>query len=328
MGDKKIGICLAGFGNFGKHIYSYLQKLNRWHVKYLYHPDQKKAQFYGPLGLSDLSAVCNDPDIEAFIIATPNDQHFGLLRRLLQLGRHHIFVEKPMVDDFSQALVLRELAVANKKVFMVGHNQRREAGFRRIKALLDDNVIGKLVNVNFNFSHGGAYNTKPGDWRFSAARHKDGPLITLGSHCIDTIHYLFGRIESVYAMIENLSDKTEAPDCNAVLARLANGAAVFLQANYNVPSEKYCIISGTDGVIYLNRDSLFLRIGRDWAKTPSKPMLMEIAFVDAIEEELNEFFYAIIEGKPVETGFSEGFEVVKVLSTCHQSWLKKLPVPV
>src|SRR3989338_6688653 len=123
MTDKKIEVCLAGFGNFGKKLFSYLEKM----------PE------YGPLGTSDIHCILNDPNLEAVIIATPHDQHVGLLEPLLLLGRHHVFVEKPMTAVCEEALALEQvfLAYRKRKVFMVGHNQRREAVFRKAKELLD-----------------------------------------------------------------------------------------------------------------------------------------------------------------------------------------------
>lgn len=314
-GQAKIGICLAGFGNFGKKLYGYLEKMPEFQVKYLYHPDPKKSVQYGPLGISDLSVVLEDPEIEAFVIATPHDQHAPLLKIILAEGKHHIFVEKPMTATFEETFNLN----FPQKVFMVGHCQRREAVFRKAKELLDKNEIGKIVDVHFNFSHGGAYNIGKDNWRSSSDRNREGSLAVLGSHAIDTIHYLFGRTRSVCAHLDNVSKKTESPDRVSVMMQMENRTHVFLSSNYCVPSEKYCFISGTEGVIYIARDKIYLRLGRDANRMPTSKIEIPVKPIDAIQEELQEFADAILHGKKVETGYGEGLAVMNVVGACSYS---------
>ncbi|MEK7590511.1 MAG: Gfo/Idh/MocA family oxidoreductase [Patescibacteria group bacterium] len=326
MEKKIIKICLAGYGNFGKRLNDCLGKIPHCQVKYIYHPEQEKARLYGELGSCDLKGILQDPEVDAFIIATPHDQHAKLLNTLVREGKHHIFVEKPITAFLKEAEALHDSMRSFKKVFMVGHNQRREACFRKAKELLDKKAIGSVVDVSFNFSHSGAYTIGPDNWRYYLARHREGPLVTLGSHAIDTIHYLFGRIKSVYARIQNISGRMEAPDCSAALMKLMDSdATVLLQSNYNVPSEKRCIISGIEGVIYIDRNEIELRTGRDINKVPSQKQRISILQVDTMQEELNEFFDAILNGKQIETGYREGLAVMVVLEACYQSSLKDMP---
>ena len=318
--DRKIGICIVGYGGFGRKLHGYLSKMDECEVKYLYHPNKEKALLYGELGCWDLEKILADDSVDAFVIATPNDQHFKMLGELLFLNKHHIFVEKPMVVSYAEALALPQLVEMHTKVLMVGHCYRRESVYRKAKELLDAGTIGKIVNINFNYSSPKAFTIRENDWRASATRNDLGPLAMVGSHCIDTVHYLFGKAESVYAQLRNLSGKTEAPDTSSVMMNMENGATVFLQCHYNVPGEKYCFISGTEGGIYVERDKIWLRLGREAYKSaPSEKKELTVAKVDPIEEELKEFLDAIRTGREVETGYQEGLEVVRVLEACRKS---------
>src|SRR3989344_6064977 len=166
-------VWLAGLGNFGKKIKEYLEKLG-------------KTVCVLPKDLVAQTEALKDPEVEALFVVTPNDQHHELLAKALEGRRHHIFVEKPMTAFWYEARWVSDLAKDNDKVFMVGHNQRREAVFRKAKEILDSGKIGRLISVYFNYSHGGGFNLPPGSWRASAKRHPEGPLITLGRHCFDT----------------------------------------------------------------------------------------------------------------------------------------------
>jgi len=323
--NNPINICLAGYGGFGKRLHGYLEKMPQFRVKYIYHPDSAKAAQYGPLGSSDIYLIMNDPDLEAIIVATPHDWHFDLVWRSFIHRRHHIFVEKPMLSSWLEFETLNRLERPNK-VFIVGHNQRRETVFRKAKEFLISGEIGKVVDVYFNFSHGGAYILSPDNWRCSAKRNREGPLAVLGSHAIDTIHYLFGDVASVCARLYNVSGKTEAPDASSVMMTMASGVNILLSSNYCVPSEKFCVISGTEGVIYIDRDKIFLRKGRDVSKVSAPKQEITVAPVDTIQEELQEFTNAILNGKKVETGFEEGSAVVKVLDACYRSSVENRPI--
>ena len=321
---EKAGIAIVGYGGFGKKIAEELEKNPRCQVKYLYHPKPEKAEAYGAKGTSDWERILNDSEITAFIIATPNDRHFEILNKLVTKGDRHIFVEKPMVNTYEEAratLRASRLLDLRDKVFMVGHNQRREFVFRKAKEFLEAGKIGRLVSANINLSTGAAFNIKPDNWRYSAERHSLGPLSTLGSHSIDTIHYLFGRVSKLKASVKNITGKTEAPDCGFVMMELENGVTVFLETKYNSPSEKTCIITGTDGIIYINRNRISLRLGRDVNKVPSKEFWSDERSNNTLKEELDEFITAVLrtDSQLVETGIEEGFSTMAILEACRVS---------
>lgn len=320
----KIGICIAGYGEFArKELHPRLAQMGECEVRYLYHPDPEKAKSYGPLGAYALYKVFADPSVDAFVIASPNDRHFGILRRILEDHPRHIFVEKPMVNEIHHAVGLRSLVEKAGKVFMVGHCHRRGGVYRKAKELLDAGAIGKIVNVNFNYSSNKVFTMRKDEWRASAARTDLGPLTMVGSHCVDTIHYLFGKVNSVYAQLANLTGLTESPDTSSVMMNLESGAMVLLQCNYNVPMDRYCFISGTDGAIYIDGGRIWLRSGREnytGAKTDRiERQELTIPRTDPIMEELQEFLNAIRFGTKVETGYEEGLAVVQVLDACRQS---------
>jgi len=315
-----VKLCLIGLGNFGRILDRKIGEINGLEITHYYHSDKIKAKkFNSEKGTSDLKSALKDTD--GVIIATPNNAHAKNIKECFK-ARKHIFVEKPLTGFYKDALELKQI-LPNGPVFMVGHNQRREGWVREAKRILVQNKLGKIVSVYFNVSHGGAFSFNPKQWRYNLKSHREGPLITLGIHLMDTAHYLFGRVDSVYARIGNISGKTEAPDCNAVVLGLKNGASVFLQANYNMPSEEIFVIHGTEGTIYINRGKLLLRMGRDRRINNqfvvSKPLPIKLRKVDSIKEELEEFRDAILGKKKAEAGFKEGLNALALIEACHQS---------
>jgi len=106
-------------------------------------------RFGGVYTTSDYDAVLNDDAVDAVLIVSRNDRHFGEAERALRAGKH-VFVEKPMAVTESESLALLRLAESTGLVVGVGFN-RRFAPFyleqkRRIAARTTPAVLDCRVN--------------------------------------------------------------------------------------------------------------------------------------------------------------------------------------
>lgn len=313
------GVLWIGFGNFAKRLYPYVdQRTDKDRVLFFY-PDKKEAvKRFGDWACWDLEKSLADSRITTVFITTPNDRHTEFIRSALKAGKH-IFVEKPITALYQEAVELLPLMRNTKTVIAVGHNRRREAAIRKAKELIEQGKIGQIVNIYINNSKGIAFEMRS-KWRSDKKRHREGPLVSVGIHLVEVLHYLVGPVESVSAVIKNISGKTEAPDANAVLLNFRNGASAFLEANYCTPSEDVLKIYGTEGAIYINQGRLFLRIGRDRDRIPTHAFAMALPSVETLEEEVDEFFEVIVgRKKKFETGYGEAVNALAVIEACYQS---------
>ncbi|MBI2062834.1 MAG: Gfo/Idh/MocA family oxidoreductase [Candidatus Yanofskybacteria bacterium] len=318
----KYKILWIGFGNFAQKIGLVVLAKPGVEIYYFY-PDKNKAiERFGIWACWDLNEALADPDIDIVFITTPDDSHTVYLEQCLKAGKH-IFVEKPITGYYHEALPLRTL-MQKGKVFMVGHNKRREATIRMAKELISNGLIGEVVSIYANDSKGIAYQMNQSNWRFQKARHREGPLITVGIHLIEAVHYLTGKVDSVSSVLKNISKLSEVPDSNATMLCLEKGATALIEANYNMPSVDVFNIYGTDGVINIADDKMWLRKGRDVNRIPSPSLRVDLKPIDTIAEEINEFF-DVIEGKKenVETGYQEALNALAVIEACWQSSQQK-----
>lgn len=326
---KKIGVCLIGLGNFGKLIAERLDKIDGCILKYGFHPDPKEAKDWDKKrGISDLKTVFRDPEIKAFFLATPNHIRLQYAREILN-HKKHLYIAKPLAHTLKEALKIKKIATLHPELkVMVGHNFRRYLAVRESKKILGKKQIGKIINITVNHSHGGIFNSggKEWKWRVNKKLHSEGPLITVGIHLVDILHYLLGPIEEVYGTLENISGIGTAPDCNAFLLKLKNGATAFLQTNYNMPSEKFITIHGTEGTIYIEREEISLRLGRDKDRVPTLSKKIKVFTVDPIKLELEEFIDSIVSGRKIETGIREGLNALSVIDACRRSAEKGTPI--
>ena len=87
--------------------------------------------------------ILTSPDIDAVAIATPVFTHFELAKKALENGKH-VFVEKPFTSTVAQAEELIELADKKNLTIMVDHTFLFTGAVRKIKELIDNDVLGRL----------------------------------------------------------------------------------------------------------------------------------------------------------------------------------------
>ena len=93
--------------------------------------------------VADAAEVVKSPDLDAVAIVTPVSAHYELARLALE-NRKHIFVEKPFTATSEQAEDLIELAEKKNLVVMVDHTFLFTGAVRKMKELLDTDVLGRL----------------------------------------------------------------------------------------------------------------------------------------------------------------------------------------
>lgn len=87
--------------------------------------------------------VLTAPDIDAVAIVTPVSTHYGLAKKALNNGKH-VFIEKPFTSSTQQAEELINLAEQKNLKIMVDHTFLFTGAVRKMKQLIDDDVLGEL----------------------------------------------------------------------------------------------------------------------------------------------------------------------------------------
>jgi predicted dehydrogenase len=93
--------------------------------------------------------TCDDCDLifsngtDAIAIVTPVSTHYELAKKALMCGKH-VFIEKPFTSSVDQAEELIELAEKKNLKIMVDHTFLFTGAVRKIKDLIDKEVLGQL----------------------------------------------------------------------------------------------------------------------------------------------------------------------------------------
>src|SRR6266540_4481100 len=97
--------------------------------------------------VSDYRELLDLDEIEAvYISATPETTHFPMARDFLAAGKH-VFLEKPIALELSEADELIKLSGENKLKFSIGYSQRFNPKYAYVRKLIRDGTIGKPVSA-------------------------------------------------------------------------------------------------------------------------------------------------------------------------------------
>lgn len=125
---------------------------------------------------------------DAALVCTPDAAKLALVRELLS-HQKHVLVEKPLVGSEAQLRELEAMARAAGVACYTAYNHRFEPHLARLKARLDAGTLGTLYLVRGFYGNGTARDVQRSPWRDQGL----GVLADLGSHLLDTVHFLLGE---------------------------------------------------------------------------------------------------------------------------------------
>ncbi len=139
-----------------------------------------------------------DKAINAVVLALPNELHFEFAQAAARAGKH-IYIEKPIANTMADALAIAALESAHGVRIVVGHCARLLSGVRAIRQAIDAGKLGKVSQIEANFSNDRGLRITPQDWRWYSESAPGGSLSQIGVHQFDTLRYLGGDIAAVSA---------------------------------------------------------------------------------------------------------------------------------
>jgi predicted dehydrogenase len=149
----------------------------------------------GCLAGSDWRELLARADMDAVIVATPQDSHVEIARAAINAGIH-VLVEKPAARHVDELLGLPQLAAEHDVRVRVGFNLRYHRAFQQARRLVDSGILGPLLFVRARYGHGGRLGLA-GEWRAQPQRSGGGELIDQGVHLIDLARWFLGEFVEV-----------------------------------------------------------------------------------------------------------------------------------
>jgi predicted dehydrogenase len=177
----------------------------------------------------DWRAALGRADIDAIIVATPQDSQVQITRAAIAAAKH-VLVEKPAARAAAELRGLAELAAQHDVRVRVGFNHRYHRAFQQARRLVDSGSLGPLLFLRARYGHGG----RPGyasEWRAQPLRSGGGTLIDQGVHLIDLARWFLGEFVEVAGFAHTYFWDMPVEDNGFMLLKTASRQVAFLHAS-------------------------------------------------------------------------------------------------
>jgi phthalate 4,5-cis-dihydrodiol dehydrogenase len=227
---------------------------------------------YGARVYDSIEKLCQDPDVEAVWVSTPNKFHAAHTITAAQHGKH-VVVEKPMAVSLEEAERMIEAAEKNRVKLLCGHTQSYGPHIRTMRRIIQSGELGKLCAL-----HVWAYT----DWMLRPRTPEEldlaqggGVPYRQGPHQIDSLRLLGGgMVRSVRGMTGQWFPGRPIPGYYTAYIEFEDGTPATLMHNgygYFLASE--LVSWGTDQSRYTAEERAAIRKGlldKTWDENKAK----------------------------------------------------------
>lgn len=140
-----------------------------------------------PHAFASAKELCRSPEVDAVLVATPNNRHRDDVLEALECGKP-VLVEKPMAMNASEARQMVEAAQGKNLLLGVAQIFRFADSVRRLRERVAAGDIGRVVLARSEFSYWGAAAART--WIRDLAIAGGGPVADIGVHCIDALRFI------------------------------------------------------------------------------------------------------------------------------------------
>jgi predicted dehydrogenase len=310
------GIAIVGTGMWGPRLAAAAQRA-RLEIVTCYSRDERRrrefAERFGCEAAPSLEEAIGHARVEGVVLATPNDVHEEQAATCAEHGRH-VFVEKPIAESIEAGERMKRTCADAGVALMVGHAFRRLGAARRVKQLIDEGALGRVVLAEANMSLAGSF--KAGAWRGDRERNPGGPIMQLGIHHVDTLAYWLGPVRRASGRFANVETSADIDDVGVVTLEFESGALGSLTGSYVSPKTLSLRLLGTEAVLDYRTDFSVWPDARALDGVTTLTLAGErVSFEarDMLAEELAEFGRCIRGEAEPETGADEGIAALAVV---------------
>lgn len=278
-----------------------------------------------PHALTEAREIQRIPEADAVYIATWPVSHCELTVLAAESGKH-VLCEKPMAVSLSECDRMMQACRAANVRLMIGNNNRFHVAHQRVRQLMKDNTIGKVVLAKADFLT--SFRLRQGE-RFRASQFRltrglggGGVVMDMGIHAIDLLRYVLAdEVEAVGSFHDRLVYDCEAEDTGVIHLRFRGGTLGSISLGGGIPYGRNALeLYSEHGAIISERsigrvpEEVRVRVFKDgtWTEHTAPN-------VDSFRTEIEAFLKAVAQGEEPPVPGSEGRKDLAVALAAYRS---------
>jgi len=315
---------LVGADRLEVHAYRVLGRSTKLRDDLSVDPGRDLTKDYGVTVHHALDeALATQPTI--VFVCNPTNVHVSVGLQAAMAGAH-VFIEKPLSSSMDGVDELEAALERNARVGYVGYHFRFHPALRRLKTILDQGHLGRILAVHAEIGEYLPNWHRYEDYRsmYAARAELGGGVILTQIHEMDLICWYFGLPESVYTVGGKLSGlELDVEDTASSLMQSAGPLGRFpitLHQDYlqRPPTRRFKVI-GELGVAHVdlieNRLAVFDEYGSESERWDDQAFKRNDMFLDQMKH-----FLACTDGlEAPEVSIGEGMKSLRLALAARQS---------
>ena len=175
---------------------------------------------------TDAQELIDNPDVNAIYVATPPSSHATFAIMAMKAGKP-VYVEKPLAASYEDCARINRVSAETGVPCFVAYYRRYLPYFQKVKSIVDEGVIGKMVNVQVRFAVPPReldYSRQAAlPWRLQPDIAGGGYFYDLAPHQLDLLQHIFGVITEARGICANRGGLYAAEDSVSACFEFENG---------------------------------------------------------------------------------------------------------
>lgn len=222
--------------------------------------NEKKARSYAERHnvkkwYTDAQELIDDPDVNAVYVATPPSSHATFAIMAMRAGKP-VYVEKPLAANYDDCARVNRVSEQTGVPCFVAYYRRYLPYFRRVKDIIGQKTVGRVMNVQIRYSCPPRTEDYPSagqlPWRLQPDIAGGGYFYDMAAHQLDLLQDIFGVITEAEGMCANRGGLYAAEDTVSACFRFESGltgSGSWCFAGHKSAQEDTIEIVGDKGMI-------------------------------------------------------------------------------
>jgi predicted dehydrogenase len=280
---------------------------------------------------ADITSALDDDRYDGAVICSPTSFHPEQGVQALRAGIP-VLMEKPLAISLDKAKILEAEVKKSETPLLMGYTWRWWPPLHRVRALLSEGLLGRLLYVQFYMS------AHLADWHpweryqdfFMAKQALGGGALLDESHWIDLMVWFFGMPAEVTGNVEKISSlEIETDDNVDFIASYQNNLRVYVHLDlYGRPHERFIRFVGEKGTLFWSSEPNEINISMGQSTGEANVENFSCERNDMFKGVADEFL-SVIDGGVIKTcSLEDGLNAMHVIEAIRNSSASGLRVKV